>query len=146
MAALVSHTQHHHEEIQDGSCTEANVLSQLIGFEDLVRKLNELGAAVGGRVLRSALMTASLPALRSIQAAAPVGTKAHRTYKGRLVAPGFLKRNIRRKSLLARDKSRAIVLIGPAPRRSMPSSSNAARRVIHRIRSWNARLLRVNNR
>ena len=64
-------------------------MSQLIGFEDLSRKLNELGAAVGGRVLRSALMTSSLPALRSIQAAAPVGTKAHRTYKGRIGGAGI---------------------------------------------------------
>lgn len=89
-------------------------MAQLEGFADLSRKLSELGAATGGKALRSALFTASLPALRSIQAAAPVGTKAHRTYKGRLVAPGFLKRNIRRKSLLSRNKEFAIVLIGPA--------------------------------
>lgn len=87
---------------------------QIQGLRELSRKLSELGATTGGKVLRSAVMTASLPALRSIQAAAPVGTKAHRTYRGRIVAPGFLRRNIRRKSLLARDKTRAIVLIGPA--------------------------------
>lgn len=84
------------------------------GFDKLERQLMELGAKVGGRTLRSALMTASLPALRSIQSAAPVGSLAHRTYRGRLVAPGFLGRNIRRKSILSRDKSRATVLIGPA--------------------------------
>lgn len=84
------------------------------GLASLSRKLSELGDAAAGKALRSALMTASLPALRNIQAAAPVGSKAHRTYKGRIVAPGFLRRNIRRKSLLAKDKSRAIVLIGPA--------------------------------
>ena len=89
-------------------------MAQLEGFADLQRQLTALGAAAGGRVLRSALMSASLPALRNIQAAAPTGSKAHRTYMGRLVAPGFLKRNIRRKSLLSRDRSHARVLIGPA--------------------------------
>lgn len=88
--------------------------NEVEGLADLSRKLNELGATAGGKALRSALMTASLPALRNIQAAAPVGTKSHRTYKGRIVAPGFLRRNIRRKSLLAKDRSRAIVIIGPA--------------------------------
>lgn len=84
------------------------------GLRELSQKLSELGAATGGKVLRSALMSSSLPALRNIQAAAPIGSKAHRTYKGRIVAPGFLSRNIRRKSLLARDRTRAIVIIGPS--------------------------------
>lgn len=89
-------------------------MTKLEGFDDLSHKLKELGAQVGGKTLRAALFAASLPALRSIQAAAPVGSKAHRTYRGRLVSPGFLKRNIRRKSTLSRDKSVAKVLIGPA--------------------------------
>lgn len=87
---------------------------EIVGVDKLARQLKELGEVAGGRALRSALFTASLPVLREIQAAAPVGTQEHRTKKGRLVAPGFLRRNIRRKAILSRDKTTATVLVGPS--------------------------------
>lgn len=89
-------------------------MARIDGVEKLAAQLKELGAQAGGKTLRAAALSASLPALKAIQAAAPVGDVAHRTYKGRLVAPGFLRRNIRRKALLHTDRSKAIVLIGPA--------------------------------
>ena len=87
--------------------------SKIIGFEKLHKQLSDMGAAAGGKALRSATLGSSLPALRAIQLAAPVGTRPHRSYKGRLVMPGFLKRHIRRMSFLSRDRTRAYVLIGP---------------------------------
>ena len=87
------------------------------GFKALSRQLNKLGAAAGGKVLRSAAMSASLPILRAAQTNAPVNDRDYlkRTYKGRLVAPGFLKRNIARKAILSKDKRFVKVMIGPKP-------------------------------
>ncbi len=39
------------------------------------------------------MLTATTPAFKANKAAAPVGNRAHRTYRGRLVVPGFLGRN-----------------------------------------------------
>lgn len=86
---------------------------QLEGFAELSAQLKELGEKAGGRVLRAAVTSAALPALNAIKAAAPVGDRVHKTFKGRLVAPGFLSRNLRRKTLKTQDTGRAIVLIGP---------------------------------
>lgn len=89
------------------------VKAEIQGLADLSAKLSALGKAAGGQALRSSAMTATLPALNAIKARAPVGTRMHRTYKGRLVAPGFLARNIGRKSFLSRDRTYASVIIGP---------------------------------
>jgi hypothetical protein len=80
------------------------------GLSALSKKLEGIEAATSAKLLRSAAMSATLPTFRKIQAAAPVGSTVHRTYKGRLVAPGFLKRSIRRKSWLKGGK--ATVMIG----------------------------------
>ena len=47
-----------------------------------------------------------------MKAAIPVGKVAHKTYKGRLVAPGFAKRNVKRRSW--GKNGRAGVIIGVA--------------------------------
>lgn len=80
------------------------------GLRELSRKLEEIGGKVAGKALRQAAMNATTPALKAIKMAAPVGTRAHKTYKGRLVAPGFLKRSIKRKSRLT--LGRAVITIG----------------------------------
>lgn len=86
------------------------VMAKIEGLKELNKKLAELGDKLGGKTLRQAAMNATTPAFRKIKAAAPVGSRAHRTYKGRLVAPGFLKRNIKRKSRY--KGGRASVAIG----------------------------------
>ena len=78
----------------------------------LSRGLVALGNAAGGKALRAAATSAMLPTLRKAQATAPVGSVPHKTYKGRLVAPGFLKRSIRRVSKLSRDKQKVTVRLG----------------------------------
>lgn len=92
-------------------------MAEIKGAKELSRKLSALGAAAGGKALRSALMSAALPVLREAQARAPVSDRDYlkKTYKGRYVAPGFLKRNIARKSILYKNKQTAKVLIGPKP-------------------------------
>lgn len=83
------------------------------GLIELGRKLNRLSTTVAGKALRNATASAVLPAFKAIKAAAPVGNGGHKTYKGRTVAPGFLKRSVRRKSRFKNGK--ATVLIGVKP-------------------------------
>lgn len=89
--------------------------ADLEGFAELGKKLTALGTAAGGKALRNANLKASTPVLKQAKQNAPVGTVAHKTYKGRLVAPGFLSRSVKRKSRLSKDKTTAYVLIGVAP-------------------------------
>lgn len=78
--------------------------SELIGLKELQAKLKKLDGAVAEKALRQAVLNASTPAFKAAKAAAPVGSKAHRTYKGNLVAPGFLKRSIRRITTIKRGR------------------------------------------
>jgi hypothetical protein len=71
------------------------VAIEVKGLRELDRKLAALGGALGQKTLRNAARAAMKPALDAARAAAPTGTEAHRTYKGRLVAPSFAKRSLR---------------------------------------------------
>lgn len=73
-------------------------MAKIEGLKELSRQLEQLGKELGTKTLRNATRAAMVPTHKKIQALAPVGKKAHKTYKGRLVAPGFLKRNIKLKS------------------------------------------------
>lgn len=91
--------------------------SELIGVRELSRKLDELPRQAAGKVLRSAAMSATLPVLQEARSRAPVNDRDYlrKTHKGRAVAPGFLKRNLGRKSILSSDKRFVKVMIGPKP-------------------------------
>ena len=82
----------------------------ITGLDDLSRKLSKLKVATAQKALRSATMTSTLPAIKKMKMSVPVGKITRRTYKGRLVAPGFTKRSIRRISRIKGGK--AFVLIG----------------------------------
>ena len=82
------------------------------GMAELSRKLAKLGKELGEKTLRQAAMGATTSVFKEMKAAIPVGKVAHRTHKGRLVAPGFAKRNIKRRSRV--KKGRATVTIGVA--------------------------------
>jgi HK97 gp10 family phage protein len=86
--------------------------SAVEGLSELNDKLQELGKQLGAKALRGALMSATLPVLKEARARAPIGTVAHKTYKGRLVAPGFLARSLKRRSQVNRDGTGASVSIG----------------------------------
>lgn len=66
------------------------------GAKELDAKLEELGRTVEDKVVRAAMREALKPALDSARTNIPKSDKAHRTYKGRLVAPGFAARSLRR--------------------------------------------------
>lgn len=70
--------------------------SELIGVKELTKKINQLDTKLAVKTLRSVLFKATTPVVRQMKAQVPVGTQAHRTYKGRLVSPGFSKRSIKR--------------------------------------------------
>jgi len=75
------------------------------GADRLQKKLAALGEAASGRVIRSAVGYALTPVLKAARQGAPKGSRPHKTYKGRTVAPGFLSRNLKKKARLSRDKS-----------------------------------------
>lgn len=82
------------------------------GLRALTVRLNELGRRTGTRTLKRALRKAATPTLRQMRAAAPLGSQPHRTHKGRLVAPGFLKKSIRAITVTDRRQGTAAVVFG----------------------------------
>jgi len=82
------------------------------GLAELDRRLAALGGALGQKVLRNAARAAMTPVLKAARAAAPKGTEAHRTYKGRLVAPGFASRNLRVITYRNRQTGKVGALLG----------------------------------
>lgn len=81
-----------------------------MGLATLSRQLSKIESATATKILRSATMSATLPAVKRMKMTIPRGSKAHRTYKKRLVGPGFARRSIRRTSRI--KGGRAWVLIG----------------------------------
>ena len=84
------------------------------GLGELQAKLSAMESKTSQKALRSALMQSATPMVRKLRAAAPVGTRAHRTNRGRLVAPGFLRRSVAKSSKLIRSENStvAVVFIG----------------------------------
>lgn len=76
------------------------------GVDELLRKLEKVQSELQPRILAQSMRASLVPMLKAARANAPEGDKAHRTSKGRLVAPGFLKRNIRLRRLRFMDKTR----------------------------------------
>jgi HK97 gp10 family phage protein len=79
--------------------------AELIGVRELSKKLDELTLKVRGQVLRRAANAAVKPVLDAARGLIPVNKiqELHKTYKGRLVAPGFAQRSIAAKVSLSRD-------------------------------------------
>lgn len=65
-----------------------------------------------GKVTRSAVRAGAKTVVKRAKELIPEGIDAHRTYKGRLVAPGFARRAIRAITKLSRDKQAATASIG----------------------------------
>ena len=81
------------------------------GARELERKLQRLSAAASGRAIRTAVGFAMTPVLKEARSNAPIGTTSHKTHKGRVVAPGFLSRSIKKKTKLSRNKGSAFAWI-----------------------------------
>lgn len=80
------------------------------GLKELDKQLKKLNGATRAKVLRSAVRSSIKPTFEIIKLSAPVGTKSHKTYKGNLVSPGFLRRSMRIVTTIEKDA--AVALIG----------------------------------
>jgi len=79
----------------------------VIGVKELQQKLRRIQDTTQEKIVAQSIRAAMVPMMKAARANAPQGKDTHRTYKGRLVAPGFLKRNIKLKKIRYRDKTRA---------------------------------------
>ncbi len=79
-------------------------MSNVIGLKELNDKLMELEFKTSSKAMRSAAVAAIRKTKQEMKAAAPKGRDVHRTYKGRLVAPGFLSRSVKHSSRIGRGK------------------------------------------
>jgi HK97 gp10 family phage protein len=83
------------------------------GVAELTRQLQALGKLEDGKAIRASVRAAMKPALDRARQLIPKGTdKLHRTYKGRLVAPGFASRSVRMITTVSRDKQQAAAVLG----------------------------------
>lgn len=83
-------------------------------LRELDQKLAGLAASATGPILRRAVNRAIRPALEEAKNTVPIGKVPHKTYKGRLVAPGFARKSLKIKTLVSRDKQAAAALLGVA--------------------------------
>lgn len=84
----------------------------VIGVEELSRALKALDPRKQVNAIRAATRAAVKPTQNIAKTLVPRGTRAHKTYKGRLVAPGFASRNINVNTRVSRDKFRISATVG----------------------------------
>lgn len=77
------------------------------GIRDIQKAFRGLEKAGQIRVLRNSLNAALNPPLMAARASAPRGVQSHKTYKGRVVAGGFLsRRGIKKSTRVGKDRKR----------------------------------------
>lgn len=86
----------------------------IAGADELRKSLESLKTNVARSALRHASKKAAVVVERAAEARAPVGDMPHKTYKGRLVAPGFLARSIHVAVRYLSRKGAVLARIGPA--------------------------------
>lgn len=82
-------------------------------MEGLRENLERLRTGAARTALRHASKKAGEVVRGAAESAAPVGTVAHKTYKGRLVPGGFLSRNVAATVRYLSRKGSVLVRIGP---------------------------------
>lgn len=85
------------------------------GMAQLQKQLRDMGRMNNGEALLKAARAAAEPIVAKARELIPVGVDQHKTYKGRLVAPGFAKRSIRISARLNKEKTAAIASVGVEP-------------------------------
>lgn len=86
----------------------------LAGSADLIKKLALIGGLDDGKIIVSAVRAGLTEAKKVAIQKIPKGTRSHRTYKGRIVAPGFASRNIKIIVQRRSDKKGATAMLGVA--------------------------------
>lgn len=84
----------------------------LEGVAELTKQLDALGKLEDGKAIRRGVAAGGRVVVARAKALIPKGVDAHRTYKGRLVAPGFASRSIRSVTTLSKDKQKATAKVG----------------------------------
>lgn len=84
----------------------------LEGVKNLTGKLTELGAKLAARELRGTVKAALQEAEHQARTAIPVGEVAHRTYRGRIVSPGFALSTLHIETKLDKRTGSAIAFLG----------------------------------
>lgn len=75
------------------------------GFKEARQSFKNLAEAVKPKVVRSAVNAALTEGVKAARDNAPIGGEPHKTYKGRVVAPGFLRRAIQKSTRVSQDKT-----------------------------------------
>jgi HK97 gp10 family phage protein len=78
----------------------------------LLRQLRQLQNSVQARAVRNALGAAARIVAKRARQTIPVGTQAHRTYRGVLVAPGFARRSVVVRTSINRRTGRITAVVG----------------------------------
>jgi len=86
--------------------------SSLEGVAALTKQLNELSSLEEGRALKRAARVGIKQTFLRSESLITVGTRAFRTYRGLLVAPGFAKASLRIISTINREKNIASGILG----------------------------------
>lgn len=86
--------------------------SYLQGVGELTLKLKKLGGLEDGKIIAKVVRRAIRPAEARARALIPVGKVSHRTYKGKMVQPGFAKKSVRSIVFLSKDKKTASAILG----------------------------------
>lgn len=73
--------------------------------------IQEVKSQITTANLRAALNYAIDPAFKMARQLAPKGSRMHKTYKGRMVAPGFLSRSITKSTRARRDQKGAAAVM-----------------------------------
>lgn len=68
-------------------------MAKIDGVEELARQLTAMGQKTGLAALRKAVRYAFKPVLDDVRNTSHVSKAPHKTYKGRMVAPGYMRRS-----------------------------------------------------
>ena len=84
------------------------------GFEELAKKFRKLEMKTQSKLVGQVAGFSMTPVVSTAKRNAPVGKVAHKTYEGKLVAPGYAKRSIKKRNFKHRDGGGVSVIVGPA--------------------------------
>ena len=84
------------------------------GMKELQRKIDEIQKETSVDFTNKSLRAALKPMTDDAISSAPLGDKAHRSSKGRMLAPGFLKRNIKLKKIKGKNAGYTLAARGDA--------------------------------
>ena len=86
--------------------------ARLEGVKNLIGALNELGVSVAAKELKGTVVGALEEVEHKARARMPQGTEPHKTYRGRLVSPGFAISTLHIESGLNKRTGTAFALLG----------------------------------